>query len=504
MLTIRVPTKLLVVGGTLAILTLLISPHVAFAECPSGYRPATAADLPRMDAAGIPNPRVGECWKLNDESVGSAVADAKKNLRDMLCAPDGDNYGGAGPDATIEELNPQLTVCAAKFLAFAKQGRPVCIREGYRTVQKQKEYAQRAANGGNIACTLGAGCEHPSGIAIDIKTNSEANYQWLHQNACQFGLDFYLRFSDKVHFVPLSHSASRGKSTCGGARQATSCEDPNFTPRNIMGGAAPSSSFTDDLRQALFGSQYSCAGTAIVDSSNRVVQVCPYGTSCFNGACTQGYQQQPPLPPQPPPMQQPAQTQSSQLIPSPGTSASPTPATPVSSTLNTGSNVPNTTTQGGTTAGASTGASSGATTGTGASQTPATTPAQQKPSVAQQLFDIAYGTSGIATAAPAPGLTPISFSASDIAGIAGNEQTPNGAAPGAVPPGSAVSAQPTQTFVSSDLNFSGASPGSQARPSSTFSQILADLRLALLKILDILHPFGISTAVRGGSVETLE
>ncbi|NBV77424.1 hypothetical protein EBR66_04650 [bacterium] len=172
--------------------------------------------------------------------ITKEAGEAKQYLRSILCNGGRGDYGGAGPDQTIAQLNNPFAVCAAKFLKFANDsGKGVCINEGFRTVARQNLYAARYQNGtGGIACTYGAECEHPKGIAIDVNTSS--GYEWLWNNACQFGVDFYLRSKDRVHFVPTTHSVSRGKSSCGGTIVAE-CFDPNFVPQNYGNGPSSSS-----------------------------------------------------------------------------------------------------------------------------------------------------------------------------------------------------------------------------------------------------------------------
>ncbi|MDO8575770.1 MAG: hypothetical protein Q7R90_00475 [bacterium] len=136
---------------------------------------------------------------------------AKQYLRSILCPPDGDNYGGMGPDGTIKGLDEKFAVCAAKFLKSARDnGTNVCVREGARSVDKQNEYVRR----GVLACKRGAQCEHPRGLAIDVNVrpniNSCASYTNLHSAAPQFGLDFYLKCSDAYHFRPTSAGCNAG------------------------------------------------------------------------------------------------------------------------------------------------------------------------------------------------------------------------------------------------------------------------------------------------------
>ena len=86
----------------------LLTYSVAFADDCSkipGARPATKEDLPNMPEAIR---QIGRCWNPSDPNVGSTAGEAKQYLKSILCTPDGDNYGGAGPEATIDELNKLL------------------------------------------------------------------------------------------------------------------------------------------------------------------------------------------------------------------------------------------------------------------------------------------------------------------------------------------------------------------------------------------------------------
>lgn len=194
---------------------------------PTGCRKATSAEIFAGAKSGIICP--------NDTAAGitQQVGEAKQYLRSILCQGRPGNFGGAGPDLTVERLNDPFAVCAANFLKFAQQqGQNVCLNEGYRTIETQQKYAANYKNGtGGIACTLGAGCEHPKGIAIDV--NTTGSYEWLWNNSCQFGVDFYLRSGDKPHFVPTTHSRARGKSSC--TNMPVNCFDPSSAPPEDWG-----------------------------------------------------------------------------------------------------------------------------------------------------------------------------------------------------------------------------------------------------------------------------
>ncbi len=253
------------------------------AECPAGTHPASA------DEAAVKNGEIkaGDCYKSDEVGIGQTSEQAKQYLRSILCIPpDGDNYGGMGPDGTIQGIDGKFAVCAARFLKSAlDNGTNVCVREGARTVAKQNEYVQR----GVIACKGGAQCEHPRGLAIDVNVlpnrNSCASYANLHKAAPQFGLDFYMKCADAYHFRPTSAECNGGG--------VVPPPDP----------FSPTSQLSDAIRRAMG-------------------------------------QQQPPPPPPPPPPPQPQPTlpeQPTQPTQSP-TSTTQKPVTPISDIININTN----------------------------------------------------------------------------------------------------------------------------------------------------------------------
>lgn len=201
---------------------------------------ATAADI----AAGYPAGSQVCPSDYQQSEVTPQSGEAKTFLRSVLCTPDGDNYGGKGPDGTILGLDPKFSICAAKFLEAARgSGINVCIREGARSVEKQNEYVRR----GVIACKKGAMCEHPRGVAIDVNVfpnpTSCTSYRQLHNSAASFGVTFYLGCKDAFHFVPKKGSDCSG----GGVIQPDTFYDyPQYYEQS-----SPLSSLTDMIRQAL-------------------------------------------------------------------------------------------------------------------------------------------------------------------------------------------------------------------------------------------------------------
>lgn len=219
--------------------------------CPiPGTRPATASDAVVQNG----QLKVGVCYNPNDASIGQTDEEAKKYLRTILCSPDGDNYGGKGPDGTIQGLDAKFVQCAAKFLKSARDsGINVCIREGARTVEKQESYVRR----GVIACKKGALCEHPRGVAIDVNVtngkgvNNCESYLALHTNAPTFGLKFYLGCKDAYHFVPTNAGCSAGGTFSGTGSNGQIPTTFYDYPEYMTGAQSPTSAFTNGLRQAL-------------------------------------------------------------------------------------------------------------------------------------------------------------------------------------------------------------------------------------------------------------
>lgn len=208
----------------------------------SGCHTATSAD----EAQGWPK-GAQVCARDEKAGISQEAGEAKKYLKSILCP--GGSYGGAGPDGTVDKLNPSFAQCAATFLKEEKQKMPeLCLNEGYRTLGTQNQYAQNYHNGGGIACTQGANCEHPKGIAIDVNAS---NYHQLWDDAHKYGVVFYLRDRDKVHFVPIAHRQGKTSGPC--LTENYNPSSGQFGPNDGVGGGggAPSSGASNDLRNAL-------------------------------------------------------------------------------------------------------------------------------------------------------------------------------------------------------------------------------------------------------------
>ncbi len=259
---------------------------------------ATTADI----AAGYPAGSQVCPSDYQQSEVTPESGEAKQYLRGILCSPDRDDYGGKGPDGTIQGLDAKFSICAAKFLQSARaSGINVCVREGARSVEKQNEYVRR----GIIACKKGAMCEHPRGIAIDVNVfpnpNSCPSYKRLHDSAPSFGVTFYLGCKDAYHFVPKKGSDCSG----GGVIQPETFYDyPQYYEQS-----SSLSSLVDMVRQALGQDQMN---SDMCLTSLMPIVVAPAGTVPQSRCLTNAQVQQPPQPPPPPPPPQQQQPQSQQ------------------------------------------------------------------------------------------------------------------------------------------------------------------------------------------------
>ena len=366
------------------------------------------------------------CWEKNSAIVGETAAEAKAFLISRY------------------EIGPRSAPCIkSKEEGIGGLNADFAVR-----VARMIQDMEKQLGGRNIvrsafrpgAC--GGGVGHSHGCAVDIEWAHSGGWrpasdnpnvletQWVKTNGgnSQYRIHHPFPYPPEWHHIEPMDRAS-----CLAGRAI----DPNVGGTQA---SPPSAGLSNGLRQAL--------GMNMQPSA------------------------QPPLPPQPVSPQQPlGGTQPSQFFPS--SASGGTPSTGVSGTSNT---------SGGT-------AVTSGVNSTSNMQNPLPNLEKPKPSVAQQLFDIAYGTQTATTSSTAT-TVPITFDTSDIGGIAGNTQATNdtrsiGQAPN-------VAATPPQTFVSSDLNFSS----SQAAPSQgTLSQVLADLRTALMRILAVLRPFGIRSAI---------
>jgi len=112
------------------------------------------------------------------------------------------------------------------------------------------------------------------------------------------------------------------------------------------------------------------------------------------------------------------------------------------------------------------------------------------PSVGQKLIDLAYGTEEIATTSHATSV-PIYIDGSDVAQLddENGKDTVGGQAPKRF-----VQIQPPTTFTSDDL---GSGSYSSTESGSMLAQALFNIREALLRLLEILRPFGLRNALEG-------
>lgn len=432
-----------------------VGPEVS--TCLPGEVPITSATRLAARAAGYSDEIT--CWRPEDPNIGLAAGTAKLYLRNMLCSSDRDNYGGAGADGTIAGLNAKFAVCAATFLKAASAEMTVCIREGYRTEEKQQEYADRYRKGtGGIACNPASKqCEHPSGIAIDVNVLRESDYQRLWAMAPQYGLSFYLREKDKYHFVP--------------------------TKEGCIALSNPSGNAARDLPIEIY------------DFKQHAPTVNPFQNPNIPFFMPPMQQQQQRPPQQSAPYMQPASAPSipaSPSLPSVPVSASPTPSTPatVPTSVNPAtSSTPVTPNPAPTDAAPTPSPATAPTPTTPATPEPATKPQEtERPAWIDAILSIAkFDSAPIVDEAPVP-LVPSPVNSGEISHL-------ESSAPRAVP------SQPTiapiamnppavQTFTSRDLSTSprAPTPPAQYGEISRMLTSLAQLRTGLEKFLGVAQP----------------
>jgi len=186
-----------------------VSAGFAFADdCPAGTRPATAADIPLMTQAGIPNAVVGMCWNASDPNVGQTDAQAKQTLNTMWC---GGRAASCGPyTSTVDGLDPKFATCAAKFLQAVRQRDPsICIVSAFRSTAHQAYLCGGGCGVVNGPCAAAGKSMHQQGLAIDIeKPGMNTLPAFVHQMAQQGGgVSFPVR-NDDGHMQPAGGDCS--------------------------------------------------------------------------------------------------------------------------------------------------------------------------------------------------------------------------------------------------------------------------------------------------------
>ena len=236
-----------------------------------------------MRFAGIPNPRVGMSWNMDDPNTGRAVGETKLWLAKH-----------ATKSVNVSCMNPVFAQ-KLKRLMEAVPGGPPIITSGYRSEAEQNSIISRGDGATQVKTACGS--YHPWGLAADFNNNSRQMSAWMRANARTFGITTIGEW-DFHHFQD-------GQGKYGQCGVCSSGSGGNGLLPDSSGGGG---SLSDQIRKAL------------------------------------GMQQQPPPPPPPPPQQQPTlppqQTPTDQSPPptqSPTSTAQKQP-TPISDLININTN----------------------------------------------------------------------------------------------------------------------------------------------------------------------
>ena len=160
---------ILLIAGFLSFVTVI--PAFAAEGIPRGARPATKADIPLMEAAGIQNPTVGMLWDPSNPNTGQAAGETKQWLQKH-----------ATTGSNVSCFNPEFAVKIKNLMEAVPGGIPN-ITSGYRGQAAQESaYARRASQV--------RWCEgyHNYGMAADFNGASAQTLQWMRVNAPRFGL----------------------------------------------------------------------------------------------------------------------------------------------------------------------------------------------------------------------------------------------------------------------------------------------------------------------------
>ena len=199
--------------------------------CAAALRPATAADLEAMRAAGIPNPQVGMLWDPASTDVGQSVGEAKQWLMQHTKLD----------KSRIACLNSEFAEKLKRFME-AVPGGPPNITSAYRTAPEQ----QQAINSGASRIKNICNGYHLYGLAADFNDNNRQQTAWMRANATQFGIKTIGAW-DPNHF----QDASGRHGQCGVCAAQGSSSVGSGGGIGGGGSAAPSSSLTQKLRDAL-------------------------------------------------------------------------------------------------------------------------------------------------------------------------------------------------------------------------------------------------------------
>lgn len=360
--------------------------------------------------------------------------DPYQKLYDLKVVASGANVSPNGQGKPGKGIDVSLACRLSKFLEWAKeQGCAPMIISGYRTGAEQ----QALVNAGKTKAGPGASC-HNHGLAIDLQSRCSEK---LNKAASQFQLASRVRgYPNPNHYQCLEHAGGGGRNSgCPGPCNGGIVISPDMNALANTGNYSPSSNLSNIFRQAL-------------------------------GLNQQPQQQQPPPPIQQQPL--PQAQQPSQYFP---TSQTPT---------NTGT--PTTGTQ---------------------SPVNALSPESQKylgitgpsgytPSIADQLLELAYGTTSQTPPQNIGTTVPVYLNPNDVGTVgvqnptlvSTSSQTTQGPPIGTL--------QPSQTFTSSDLNFAPPLQLTYAPPQTGVFVVLDTIKSILLRILEVLRPMGIRDALR--------
>ncbi len=222
-------------------------PNEIFAQsfaCTGGGQshPATQAEADAAFPKG--SVVVGKTQVCPGQSSGGITEDAgkaKESLNTMWC---GGKAAQCGPyKSDVEHLDPQFTVCAAKFLQEVRQKDPsICIASGFRSTEHQQFLCSGGCGRVNGPCAPAGQSKHQSGRAIDIeKPGFNTLPAWVHQTAREGGGVSFPVPGDDGHMEPANTNAS-------------DCATPGYIAPGNGGGLtsqSPTSQFASAIRQAL-------------------------------------------------------------------------------------------------------------------------------------------------------------------------------------------------------------------------------------------------------------
>jgi hypothetical protein len=234
----------IVLAGVVLAFTVALAGEVrADSQCPAGTQPATAADVPIMQAAGITGAVVGMCWNQNDFSDGETSGKAKQYLTTLLQT----SNQCMAPQLQIAGLNSSFAICASRFLQAFQQtyGGTVTITRAYFTTQCEAQLCVNNAECGALNNVANPVSNHTRGFAMDVTASVGQTQiaQFAQQNP-QYGVCFPFSsaygssFKDNVHMIlagiPGSEPSGPG---CSNVKQA--CSAGNYNPNALVAGAQP-------------------------------------------------------------------------------------------------------------------------------------------------------------------------------------------------------------------------------------------------------------------------